>query len=356
MNDTKQSRRMPYIPAGQTHEPGPSPLSKSTHRNYDAQWRRFAEWAAHRDIPHTPPVEPDVVVRYIVDRYSDRLPPLPHGRPSQATPGTLRVALAAIAYIHRRLDLPDPCKSPQVRSSMRRITRDHLSGQQQASPIDRAAFDIIRENAMKPRRRGASGHEGSATALERGLFDIALIGVMRDGMLRVSETVNLTWDDVAELEDGSGKISLPYSKTAPGGTHCWLTPKTMGDLDMLRGYTGDSGLVFNMSGHRISARIRRAAAEAGLKGRYNGHSPRIGMANDLIAAGVTLHEIQQAGRWRNIQMPAVYIRSLNIHQLLQRNRPMTAEVSPEPGFPRTVEPRDGTRSVIDDAHAMIRRP
>jgi len=41
--------------------------------------------------------------------------------------------------------------------------------------------------------------------------------------------------------------------------------------------------VFGLGGTQIQRRIAAAAAAAGLKGRFTGHSPRVGMAQDLAA-------------------------------------------------------------------------
>lgn len=62
------------------------------------------------------------------------------------------------------------------------------------------------------------------------------------------------------------------------------------------------------SGRAVSNRIARAAKAAGLVGRFSGHSPRVGMARDLVASGEGLAAVQVAGRWNSAQMPAHYAR------------------------------------------------
>ena len=47
---------------------------------------------------------------------------------------------------------------------------------------------------------------------------------------------------------------------------------------------------------------------AGLDGSFSGHSPRVGMAQDLVRAGATIAQIQIAGRWESPRMPAHYAR------------------------------------------------
>ena len=48
------------------------------------------------------------------------------------------------------------------------------------------------------------------------------------------------------------------------------------------------------------------ASAAGLGEGFNGHSGRVGMAQDLAAAGAELPALMQAGGWKSSQMPARY--------------------------------------------------
>ena len=48
--------------------------------------------------------------------------------------------------------------------------------------------------------------------------------------------------------------------------------------------------------------------EAGLGEGFSGHSPRVGMTQDLVAHGAGLVAIMNAGRWKSERMPAHYSR------------------------------------------------
>ena len=67
--------------------------------------------------------------------------------------------------------------------------------------------------------------------------------------------------------------------------------------------------ILGMSSRTIARRIANAARHGGLEGRFTGHSPRIGMASDLAAMGISLVELQTAGRWKSASMPAHYTRA-----------------------------------------------
>ena len=67
-----------------------------------------------------------------------------------------------------------------------------------------------------------------------------------------------------------------------------------------------SASVFNLSAGQISRRIKAATKMAGLGVGFSAHSPRVGMAQDLSAAGAELPELMTAGRWESPTMPARY--------------------------------------------------
>ena len=262
------------------------PASESTHRNYEAQWKRFTEWADFKGVPLRMPVDPKIVSDYLQDRYEGKLPPA-WNRPATSTmkPSTLRVVLAAIAYMHEWRNLPNPCQSRKVSNTVDRIVRDYQGEQDHATPLDGPAFDRIRRTAAEPRIGRSGKFEKGSTALRRGRFDIALIGVMRDAMLLVDEAVDLKWEDIEQRQDGSGVITFRRPHSGRDDERATLTLEIMEDLSEIRRYAGESGSVFGMSPHQISSRIERAARQAGLEGRFNGRSPRMGKAKDLAEAG-----------------------------------------------------------------------
>ena len=59
-------------------------------------------------------------------------------------------------------------------------------------------------------------------------------------------------------------------------------------------------------GSQIGRRADAAALAAGLGERFSGHSMKVGMAQDLSAAGAELPALIQAGRWSTSAMPARY--------------------------------------------------
>ena len=149
-------------------------------------------------------------------------------------------------------------------------------------------------------------------ALVRATTDLAIIGVMRDGLLRVSEAAALTWDDLEEMADGTGRLTIRRSKTdrAGEGAVVFVSRQTMGWLREMRALVMESLTIFGITRGSLYTRIIDAAQRAGLVGRYGGHSSRVGMTQDLARSNSTLLMIMQAGRWTSPQMPAHYIRKI----------------------------------------------
>ena len=125
---------------------------------------------------------------------------------------------------------------------------------------------------------------------------------MRDGLLRVSEAAALRWGDVELAGDGSGRIRIPESKTdqEAEGVVLYLGSTAIGSLLAVRPEEAVIDAVtpvFNLHPDTIRRRLQQAARAAGLPGwrDITGHSGRVGMAQDLSAAGFALPELMTAG-------------------------------------------------------------
>ena len=277
------------------HEIAPRTLA-----NYRAQWKHFILWALERGVEALP-AEPVQVAAYLAERMER------HGN----KPATLRVMASAIAFVHKGAGLDDPCAGPEVKRTLRCAARKAGRAQKQAEGLTEDAMAAIRATACE-RRVGRGGRlESEETARSRGNLDMALVSLMRDAMLRVSEAADLTWRDIVTEEDGTGRLLIRRSKTDSEGEGAvaFLSARTMEALGLIRGETGDTGSVFGLRPNQMSRRIKQAARTAGLGEGFSGHSPRVGMARDLARAGIELPSLMNAGRWRTPSMPAHYTRN-----------------------------------------------
>ncbi len=64
-----------------------------------------------------------------------------------------------------------------------------------------------------------------------------------------------------------------------------------------------------LSGQAVSAIVKRVAKNAGLVGRYSGHSLRIGGATAALQGGMTMEQIRSIGDWESKAI-LFYLRSI----------------------------------------------
>ena len=275
-------------------------LAGNTRVNYRCQWRRFTAWALDKGVSALP-ADPAHVAAYLAERIERE----------GHKPATLRTAASAIAYVHRAAGMDSPCATPEVRQTLSGATRKAGRRQKQAAALTAKALACIKATAGKS-RRGRGGHpESRETARKRAWMDVALISLMRDALLRVSEAAALIWADIGAESDGTGRLLIRRSKTDPEGAGAivFLSAPTMKQLTALRNGSDPGDRVFGLGRNQLAKRIKQAAHAAGLGEGFSGHSPRVGMARDLASAGIELPGLMNAGRWRSPDMPALYIRN-----------------------------------------------
>ena len=274
--------------------------SPSTRRCYSAQWRLWCRWATSREYDILPAL-PVCVADYLLDRAE-----------AGASIATLRLVRASIAAIHKDSGHADPTDNPGVKRVMAGLARTLAGPQRQAAGLTRDVQIAIQATAAFPRLLPSGQLESPGKAARRARLDIALVAVMRDGLLRRSEAASITWQDVEFLPDGTGRLTVRSSKTDPDGAGAilFLSTGTVIALNQIRPQDPDSAAtIFGLSARQIARRIASAAAAAGIAGDFAGHSPRVGMAVDLAATGCELPALMTAGRWESPTMPARYTRS-----------------------------------------------
>ena len=154
-----------------------------------------------------------------------------------------------------------------------------------------------------------------------GLRDAAMIRLMSDCLLRISEVVTV---NVGDLKEKEKVLTLRSSKTDQEGTgeSLYVCDATRNVLDRYRERADiTDGAVFRhirrgdhiqptrLHPHSARRIIKKRAADAGVDGFISGHSLRVGSAVSLAQAGATAVDMQVAGRWKSSQMPAHYAKA-----------------------------------------------
>ena len=267
-------------------------FSRNTERAVRSDLAIFARWCAERGLRGLP-AEPGTVAAF-VDAMAE-----------QRAPATVRRYVASIVAAHRALGLEKRLKSPPVRLALKRMHRKKGRRQTQATGL------------TWPLRQRLMAATGDRLIDDRNR---ALLAVAYDTMLRRAELVSLQVHDLLEEIDGGGSVLVRRSKTDREGRGeiVWVGRDS---LRLVRAWLDrggiEGGVLFRSVGKggrpggvlppahvsRIFKAMARAAClpEAVVEG-LSGHSARVGAAQDMVAAGIELPAILQAGRWKSPAM------------------------------------------------------
>ena len=220
-------------------------------------------------------------------------------------PATVRRYVASIAVAHRAVGQNETLKSPLIRLALQRMHRRKGRRQEQAHgltwPLRKRLLEAAGDRLIDDRNR-------------------ALLAVAYDTLLRRAELTSLQVPDLLEEMGGAATLLVRHSKTdcEGKGEIVWVGPDS---LRLVRAWLDRGGIAEGLLFHSVGKggrvgeglppgqvpRIFKAMArEAGLPETVveglSGHSARVGAAQDMIAAGIELPAILQAGRWKSAAM------------------------------------------------------
>ena len=271
-------------------------FSPNTERALRSDLRLYAKWCAEHRVRALPSSAETVAA--FVDAMADT-----------RAPATVRRYVTSIAIAHRAIGCETTLESPVVKLALKRMHRSKGRRQGQAKGLTWP----LRERLLEV----AGGRLIDAR-------DRALLAVAYDAMLRRTELVSLQVEDLLEEMQGHGTLLVRRSKTdADGqGATLYIAPDTVALVRAWRERARiESGRLFRSVtksgrlGERLDAsqvpRIFKAmACQAGLPPELveglSGHSARVGAAQDMVAVGIELPAIQQAGRWKSGAMVSRY--------------------------------------------------
>ena len=152
-----------------------------------------------------------------------------------------------------------------------------------------------------------------------GLRDSALIRLMSDCLLRVSEAVAVNLED---LKDKTLTVKSSKTDQEGVGETLYVTSDTRriinryiakagieGGALFRRVVRGDHVQVGGLTARSARRQIIYWSELAGVEGFISGHSLRVGSAVSLAKAGASVVDMQVAGRWKSSQMPAHYAKA-----------------------------------------------
>ena len=269
-------------------------VSANTKRAYRTSLRQLEEWLGARSITDA------LLADYITELHHT-------GR----SPSTIAQVLAAIKWRYPQVELIGEI----TERTMAGIRTEGIErGRGQVKGLDYAEVDRV-----------IAFCEAEKTV--KGLRDAALIRLMSDCLLRVSEVVAVNIGDINVRDQTLTVRKSKTDQTGEGATlfMCDDTIVLIGRY-VTAGEIHEGAALFRrmtngdkLNQHRLTDRSARRiitdrAHSAGIEGFISGHSLRVGAAESLAQAGVSLVELQDAGRWKDPKMPAHYAR----HQIASR--------------------------------------
>ena len=236
---------------------------------------------------------------------------LQHRIDSGVSPASLNVAMTALRIVHQENGQPDPTADPAVRAIVKGYRRMRAA----------EGVETKQARAMSESDLAAIVAVAARDDDIRAIRDIAIISVLREGLLRRAECAALRVRHFSREPDGSGRIQITRSKTDQSGEGriLFLGEQAAGALSdwMSRAPADAPAPLFRrirrggkiqpdgLTGHAINAIMQARGKAAGLAG-FTGHSGRVGMAQSLVADGASVGEVAVAGRWSSLKMVVHY--------------------------------------------------
>lgn len=272
-------------------------MASNTQRAYATDSRAFAAWCAGHGIA-TLPASPDAVAAYLRAE-SD----------SGKAVATVRRRAATISRMHKAAELTNPCASELVRLALKGIARSRGTDQKQAA-------GLTERDTLTIRARLGEGIKDAR--------NLALVLAGRDLLARASELVGLTVADVTKADDGA-LVRMRRAKTSTDSHAYYLGTEAAQAVAVWLDRAGiTEGPIFQSltkagrtTGRALTTRdVRRILKAVAIAARLehgasiSGHSLRVGMAQDLVAADLDVASVMQAGGWATPRMVARYSEKL----------------------------------------------
>ena len=273
-------------------------FAENTLRNRRHALQKFREWLQGREI------RDGLLAEYITHLFDQ-------GK----APGTISIAVSAVKWFLKHRNNGTPVELPITSATLAGIRREGKDrGRGQRSGLTWREVEKI-----------CAVQEADATL--RGIRNSAILRVMSDGLLRISEVTEIRIDD---LEGNT--LQVRFSKTDQEGegeylylcedtrqiVQRWIKRSKLKEGYLFRRMTArgdnlyrdkDTGKPHKLTNDGVRKIIKQSAARVGLTDKVSGHSLRIGSAVALAQVGASLVDIQVAGRWKDPGMPAHYARA-----------------------------------------------
>lgn len=269
-----------------------SAFSRNTLRALRSDLAIFENWCRANKV-RTLPASPQTIAAFVDAMAAER------------APATVRRYVASICYAHRAVGSGQTLESPCVRLALKRMHRRYGRRQRQALgltwPLRQRLLSVPGDRLIDARNR-------------------AIVAVAYDAMLRRAELTALEVPDLVIEVQGGATLLVRQGKTDKEGLGNvvylardtvaivteWLTRAGIADGRLFRSVTKGGQLGQQLHSSQIPRIVKAMAHSAGMPPEaiesLSAHSARVGAAQDMIACGIEMPAILQAGRWKSTAM------------------------------------------------------
>lgn len=245
---------------------------------------------------------------------------------------SIRRMMASVNWLHRALGLARPTKNDLFELGLSALFAEQVkeqpraaAGPQQAAPLQ---FAELSDMLVALDARDDA----------RSIRDAALLSLASDSLGRIAELAAVWYEDLETHRDGSHSVKL-YAKgdRFKVGSDRFVDAETMARIARWKARSGqEHGPIFRavyllprkarnarkdgvtlperfsvrgLNAQEVRRILQRRTQQFGVtprKGRFSGHSTRVGTAVDLGEAGYSVDAIQAAGGWKSPVMAAHY--------------------------------------------------
>ena len=267
-------------------------LSRNTERALRADVAVFAAWCGDHALAALPANAATVIA------FIKAMEPI-------KAPATVRRYLSSIATMHKAGNVTNSLESAEVKFALQRMHRRKGRRQKQVQGLTWPLRNSLIE---------ASGHR---------LIDVrnrALLAVAYDTLVRRSELVSFQVPDLSVEVDGCATLLVRCGKTDADGLGAmaylardsltlvteWLKHSGVVNGRLFRSVRKNGSVGQQLDVSQVPRIYKGMARKAELPAEViqglAGHSPRVGAVQDMIAGGIEMPAILQAGRWTSAAM------------------------------------------------------
>ena len=281
-------------------------LAKNTKVTYASAWRKWLAFCAERDFePYGPRGQIAIYLAWLAD--------------NAAKVSTVSIALCAICKAYENEGLPSPREDRAVKLVYQGIRRRVGIAPEQVEAVLphhlRSMVDSLPEPLGKDRLRALRNRSLLTIGWVGGMRRSEIVALQVSDVQKVPEGLRVTIRRSKTDQEAKGRvIAIPYGtwlQTCPvRSLESWLTAAGIEEGPLFRTVTPDGKDVrpWSITDRQLANIVKQCAKNAGVEGRFAGHSLRAGLVTSAVRAGKQIKSIQAQTGHKTLEVLYRYVR------------------------------------------------